>query len=790
MSGVIVARLLSFAMVVGFLIVMDISFVPVNENDLYVPRSLEALRARKERKDRAKKQREAAAMQAVEVEKALYLLDGALEGLKLDPNDPQVTNRLERLRGKVGDAGGSARSLSEDNLAEQDSDDSDVEDDSESSEDEENENGAAVIKKPLQVNIKPKSAASSSAIAPLKIPDKFSTLQQRMSQLEDPEADPEKWAAIRDGESSSAMAAEMETWITQGKTKRLGFDVFYDPLSGTSQLVRSKKQQAGGPVESEKETEPPKAQPGDAQRRFIRREKPEVPTAMTTFLQGLRTTRTYSHITKAVDAERRLKSLGYKQSTAGGKLKVLFQGNFGESCPAHFDEKQISFCNYYLPLFREQEQQQLLQMQERALKNQIPSLQVENFFPLTWRLYKQMDRRALRTRTQNESLQNEGGPYVNKFTFSHGAGKPSLTQKMYNQLKKSDESTKHQTQEAKQKMIVQVYCNNPYLFEGKKFIIRTWAVVISSNPMMVLYHDGAILRSVVPYSPFTKRDGHYKRAAHFTNDQSTHKGTLRSSELYASLGQFQHWLNTQHKETPTFVRDSLRPRIKARMIYALYAMMRPAPRTKAEMDDEDENEQSTSGGVRTGETEGLVKKQIKLPNDVAVVQPICFDFLLQEGAQNLYMLGAHANGACAVNLGGDSFRPPWKVAMQTALSDRLVDLGEEMLWRKVANVKLEKLTDLITDLPLDVLIDESLPGWSYIDEVNWYLSGGHVEGGLGGRDVVEAIDASHDEKGNSGDGGDESGDGGGDSNGGDDNENTKGGGDDEMEVDDEGSEDM
>jgi len=207
--------------------------------------------------------------------------------------------------------------------------------------------------------------------------------------------------------------------------------------------------------------------------------------------------------------------------------------------------------------------------------------------------------------------------------------------------------------------------------------------------------------------------------------------------------------------------------------------MRPPARTKADdMDDENEESASSTGGASE-----VLKKSPKLPNDVAVVQPVCFDFLLQEGGQSLWMLGAHANGACMVNLGGDTFRPAWKVAMQTALADRLVDLGEEMLWRNVANVKLSQLTDLITDMPLDVLIDESLPGWSYTDEINWYLSGGYVEGGLGSRDIVEAIDSSHDDDKSSGDGDDSAGA----DNGNESNDGKEGGDDEEMEDDSEDS---
>src|SRR5688572_6306954 len=106
-----------------------------------------------------------------------------------------------------------------------------------------------------------------------------------------------------------------------------------------------------------------------------------------------------------------------------------------------------------------------------------------------------------------------------KYTFSHGAGKPRLTMKMWDFLKKSDQHTKTQVKEAKQKMIVQKYINNPYLYEGRKFVIRTWAIIISQKPLVVLYHDGTLLRCIPQYAPFVKRDGSFKQAAHFTNAQ-------------------------------------------------------------------------------------------------------------------------------------------------------------------------------------------------------------------------------------------------------------------------------
>jgi hypothetical protein len=87
-----------------------------------------------------------------------------------------------------------------------------------------------------------------------------------------------------------------------------------------------------------------------------------------------------------------------------------------------------------------------------------------------------------------------------------------------------------------------------------------------------------------------------------------------------------------------------------------------------------------------------------------------------------------------------------QVSLQTALADKLVELGEEMLWRKTANMPLESLTDIVTDLPLDVLIDDTLPGWDFEEEIKWYSQGGHVDGGLGGRDVAEPIEPASKEE--------------------------------------------
>jgi hypothetical protein len=767
---------------IGLLTMLDTLFVQLSQTEVWVPPNLEATRQAHERHVRIAKQKRLEEVQEMEVESSILHIDGVLRAVRLDPHDEVIKDRITQLKLKVGSGSNNAESLvikssssssSNNNNNDEDNDSSSNNDDDgdgdESSSDEttntSSDSGDNNNEDDESSATNQQQSSSSSTTSIITTTDSTTNTDQKdtttsrlisrlhsrnhvSSSLED-EMQSERWAELKSEETSEALARVLDKWISAGKTKRLGFDLVEDPIyaapSALEALLLKKKETSLAKAKAKKEKEAiveiPKSNPGDAQRRFVARTKPGIPKAFETFVKSLREARTYSHMNKAIDTERRLKALGYKQSTGhSGQKKPLFQGLFGETCPKfESGEKLISFCNHFLSWHREQEQLAFLNAYERWLKLNDRKLIVENFFPDTWRLYKQFDRRALRQRTQNETAITEGGPYVTKFTFSHGAGTPSLTVKMNNLLKKSDESTKMQVQEAKQKMIAQRYINNPYLYEGRKFIIRTWAIVLNYNPMIVLYHDGALLRSIPPYTPFIKRDGTYKRAAHFTNAQSTHKGTLRSSELYASLAQFQLWLNKNGKESPTYVRDNLRPRLKARMMFALYAMMR-GPEGGTEQADETETTDLDSEDEFSldpkADSGPQVKKPAKIPNDVAVVQPVCFDFLL-DADNKLWLLGVQTTGTCAVNLGGDAFRPAWKVAMQTALADRLVDLGEEMLWRKIAGVKLNSAAEIFTDIGMDVLIDETLPGWSTPDELKFYANGGHIKGGLGATKEID-----------------------------------------------------
>lgn len=208
-------------------------------------------------------------------------------------------------------------------------------------------------------------------------------------------------------------------------------------------------------------------------------------------------------------------------------------------------------------------------------------------------------------------------------------------------------------------------------------------------------HDGALYRSVSKFTPFTRRDGNYHRSSHFTNDQKSHgKGPLKSSNLYSSLDIFQDWLTENKLEKSDFVLK-LRRQIRAMVIIALYALLRPKVK-----------------GYKGPPT---------LPPNVIVMQPVCFDFLLDR-KKKVWFLGANTGSHCYVNIGGPSFRPPWKQELMTQMTDNALQLAQEILWRKVNKLPISSMS-FITQTGLDFLVDETFPDWDYAREIQDHLEG-------------------------------------------------------------------
>lgn len=207
-------------------------------------------------------------------------------------------------------------------------------------------------------------------------------------------------------------------------------------------------------------------------------------------------------------------------------------------------------------------------------------------------------------------------------------------------------------------------------------------------------HDGALLRSVSRFTPFTKRDGNYHRSSHFTNDLKSNKGPLKSSNIYSSLDWFQKWIDSASLDSPDLVKE-VRRQMRAQVIIILYALLRPKLKD--------------------------YKGPSMLPPNVHVLQPTCFDFLLDH-KKKLWFLGTKVGSDCFITFGGNSFRPQWKNELMKKLTDNIIKLGEELMWRKVAKEPVSTMS-FYTDTGLDVLIDETFPDWDFAKEIKDHLEG-------------------------------------------------------------------
>mmetsp|Transcript_7473 Transcript_7473/g.13001 ORF Transcript_7473/g.13001 Transcript_7473/m.13001 type:complete len:764 (+) Transcript_7473:271-2562(+) len=423
------------------------------------------------------------------------------------------------------------------------------------------------------------------------------------------------------------------------------------------------------------------------------------------FIAELRSDNTYAHLGKRNDLERSLKTLGYKQSTKSSQKAPLWIGadDSKGKCPTFKEDPRISFCAYFLP---QNKADQYAHIQSFA--EQVPNSNLKpDFYPATWRLYKEQERKALKDHCTNENMPESGEAFVRKFTVP-GSNYMKSADSVYEQLMKSDRKNKELVKEAKNRAIIQSYVNNPLLIDERKFIIRTFAVIVNKQPMIVFYHDGAVFRSMVKYVPFTRTDSDYKKAAHITSEQKSSgskKLVLKSSELYMSFNSLQKELTQLGRGIAgDYVSKVLRPQMKARMIYALYAILNRKHTT------EEDSEQPET---------------VALPRTTSVVQTGCFDFLLDDNMK-LHLLTVATGSHCFINMGGSSFRPAWKAKLQENVSDNTAKLAEEMLWRRIYQKPMSSMR-FFTKTGMTVLIDETFPDWDVTTEINNHMAGIQVE---------------------------------------------------------------
>lgn len=221
-------------------------------------------------------------------------------------------------------------------------------------------------------------------------------------------------------------------------------------------------------------------------------------------------------------------------------------------------------------------------------------------------------------------------------------------------------------------LIVQNFKTNPLLWEGRRFVVRTWAFIVSSRPFLALYHDGVILRSLdTEHAHFSsKQNAVRSRLVNITSRQREHpEFAQRQSEAFGCMDDFQRYLNGAFKnaEMLHYTDLVLKPYLKRLMNFALHALRR----------EHDHN------------------------SPIWALQHLCFDFSI-DANWNVWLLDA--SPSCDPQLGAPEFTSTCKRASIHALGTSAATIAEQVYLQKKANQR-GSLLDHVDLGTFEVLFD-------------------------------------------------------------------------------------
>ena len=113
------------------------------------------------------------------------------------------------------------------------------------------------------------------------------------------------------------------------------------------------------------------------------------------------------------------------------------------------------------------------------------------------------------------------------------------------------------------KYIIQHYIKHPLLIHGKKFDIRVYMLIASSNPYFVFYHHGYLRRSIVGYNADSTDKGVFLTNTHF---QSLEKGFELEDHIWG-FERFQKYLADNNIAGSQYVSTVLDSAIKKTLLY-------------------------------------------------------------------------------------------------------------------------------------------------------------------------------------------------------------------------------
>lgn len=113
------------------------------------------------------------------------------------------------------------------------------------------------------------------------------------------------------------------------------------------------------------------------------------------------------------------------------------------------------------------------------------------------------------------------------------------------------------------KVIIQEYIKKPLLIHGKKFDIRVYMLVSSSNPYFVFYHPGYLRRSMVNYKQNSTENSVFLTNTHY---QSLEKNFELQDHIWG-FERFQKYLSDHHVAGSQYVSTVLNSAIKKILLF-------------------------------------------------------------------------------------------------------------------------------------------------------------------------------------------------------------------------------
>ena len=289
----------------------------------------------------------------------------------------------------------------------------------------------------------------------------------------------------------------------------------------------------------------------------------------------------------------------------------------------------------------------------------------EDFVPETFFIGSKSDLAGAEALMRSKGLRGDGSQFVVKqptSVFENRAHFPLATHHALAGVKKL------QRHSAFRGVVLQKYIPDPMLWGGRKFTVRSWAVVARSSPLLAYYRDGLVYRSLEPYGVRASSSKHTSavaaRFANITNIQEDHPHFAEHvGEAFGCLDEFQDHLNEfarGTKELSHYVDLILRPQLKRIMRFVLLA---------------------------------LRKEHARDTVTVWAVQHWCFDFLI-DSSWNVWLLDV--GSSCPAAPGGPTYTSDCKQELQHALGADALRIAEQMVVH-VENPALGKFQRLIDE---------------------------------------------------------------------------------------------